>query len=159
MSAPFELVGEPRPENAAASPGSSWPLPHWHFEDLRVQLLRLAEDRLATEGAAVERARRALDRWDAESERLIAEAGERVKTVGDHVRSLESRGGGNAGEELTRLRRELQVAKQDASDLVYVRLDHRGRNEEQFSNAARRMLEAGEQVFRLAGFPSLARMS
>lgn len=117
-------------------------------------LLKVAEERLGIEKTAVDRARVALYRYDAESERLLAETDGRVKSLKARLRFGEtgmSASGPVDPETVVALRRELQQAEEDNNGLLVHRLEGRDAVTGAFSDAAQRMLAAGGEILELAG--------
>jgi monoamine oxidase len=116
-------------------------------------LLAVAEERVAIETRAVERTRTLLDRYDAESERLLAETDGRVKSLRARLRFAEdgmSASGPSDPETVVALRAELQQADEDNNLLLVHRLEGRDAMTSQFSDAAARLIAAGADILELA---------
>jgi hypothetical protein len=118
-------------------------------------VLGVAEERLGIETTGVERARRALERYDAESERLLAETDGRVKSLKARIHIAEegmSASGPPAPEDVVFMQQELQLAEELNEALLWNRLDGRQAVARGFSDAAGRMIEAGVNILELAGY-------
>jgi len=129
-------------------------------------LLAVAEERLGIEVRAVERARTDLARYDAESERLLAETDGRVNSLRARLKFTEeglsakprfrtpveicSASAPADPETSVALQRELQQAEEDNNALLVHRLEGREAVTSQFSDAAARMIAAGSDILELA---------
>jgi hypothetical protein len=116
-------------------------------------LLAVAEERLGIESSAVERARTAVERYDAESERLLAETDGRVKSLKARLKFAEeglAASGPSDPETVVALRSELGQAEEDNNALLVHRLEGREGYTTQFSDAAQRYLAAGADILELA---------
>lgn len=116
-------------------------------------LLAVAEERLGIESSAVERVRTTLYRYDAESERLLAETDGRVKSLKARLKFAEegmSASGPSDPQTVVALRSELQQAEEDNNALLVHRLEGRDAYTTQFSDAAQRYLAAGADILELA---------
>jgi hypothetical protein len=115
------------------------------------ELMSVAQGLVAAESICVDRARRALARYDAESERLMAEAAGRVRSLEAriHVADTGMSDGRPPVEDLVHARDELGLAREANEGLLWTRLDGRQPAVREFGEAARRMLDAGETFLRL----------
>lgn len=116
-------------------------------------LLSVAEERLGIETAAVDRRRTALYRYDAESERLLAEADGRVRSLRARIKiAEEGLSGGKPADpaDVVALRQELELSEENSNALLVNRLDGREPLTSAFTAAAQRMIAAGADILELA---------
>lgn len=116
-------------------------------------LLTVAEERLGIETAAVNRTRTVLARYDAESERLLAEADGRVRSLRARLKIAEE--GLSAGKpadpaDMVALRTELELSEENSNALLVNRLAGRDALTTAFTEAAQRMIAAGADILELA---------
>lgn len=124
------------------------------LEEARLNLVRLAEAVVAQDSADLEKLRGRLDEFDAETERLQAEAGGRLKRARaqlEHRRNSVARGGLPAGaEDIAALESEVVAAEKADGELLARRLATREPLRQAWLAAARRGVHAGLQFLALA---------
>lgn len=131
------------------------------LEDTRISLVRLAEAVAEADAADLERLRDRLDEFDAETERVLAETGGRVRRVRaqlEHRKNPIAKAGlPRAPEDVAALEAELASAQKVDGELLGQRLAAREPIRQAWIDAARRGLQAGLQFLALseADLPAL----